>query len=157
MKQKNCQKLVNQESVKDYEFTQFFHKSSSENPEPKMQKSKTDIAQALKDVRGTKETVHTLKLIIEKLDKEGQEELLDFIVDLDPMLKSKIQDVTKENEELKQKLAMFEEGDAAPRQAEIFGEVFENMIADLENNGPCHVEELEDRSFTPDISFEDGP
>ena len=134
-----------------------------------MQRNKTDIAKALKDVRGTigtdwnnlpdhrRKTVHTLKLIIEKLGKEGQEELLDFIVDLDPMLKSNIQNVTQENEELKEKLAMFEEGNSAPKQAEIFGEVFENMIADLENNGSCHVEELEDRSFTPDISFDDGP
>lgn len=122
-----------------------------------MQKNKTDIAKALKDVRGTKETVRTLKLIIEKLGKDGREELLDFIIDLDPMLRSKIQNVTQENEELKEKLAMFEEGGQAPNQAEIFGEVFENMVADLENNGSCHVEELEDRSFTPDISFDDGP
>ena len=122
-----------------------------------MQKNKTDIAKALKDVRGTKETVRTLKLIIEKLGKDGREELLDFIIDLDPMLRSKIQNVTQENEELKEKLAMFEEGGPAPKQAEIFGEVFENMVADLENNGSCHVEELEDRSFTPDISFDDGP
>ena len=122
-----------------------------------MQKNKTDIAKALKDVRGTKETVRTLKLIIEKLGKDGREELLDFIIDLDPMLRSKIQNVTQENEELKEKLAMFEEGGQAPKQAEIFGEVFENMVADLEDNGSCHVEELEDRSFTPDISFDDGP
>ena len=156
-KQKKMPKATSQESVNDYKFGLFSHQSFSENPEPKMQKNKTDIAKALKDVRGKKETVHTMKLIIEKLGKEGREELLDFIVDLDPMLRSKIQKVTQENEELKEKLAMFEEGDPAPKQAEIFGEVFENLIADLENNGSCHVEELEDRSFTPDISFDDGP
>jgi hypothetical protein len=122
-----------------------------------MQKNKTGIAKALKDVRCTKDTVNALKLIIEKLDKESREELLDLIVDLDPMLKSKIQSVTQENEELKEKLAMFEETNQGPKQAEIFGEVLENMIADLENNGSCHVEELEDQSFTPDISFDNGP
>lgn len=104
--------------------------------------------------------MQTLKLIIEKLGKEGQEELLDFIVDLDPTLRSKIQSLTQENEELKEKLAMFEAGNPAPRHAEIFGEVFENMIADLENNGSCHVEELDsnqDRSFAPETSFDGGP
>jgi hypothetical protein len=90
----NLRKTINQESVNDYKFGLFSHQSSSENPEPKMQKNKTDIAKALKDVRGTKETVRTLKLIIEKLGKDGREELLDFIIDLDPMLRSKIQNVT---------------------------------------------------------------
>jgi hypothetical protein len=52
-----------------------------------MQKNKTDIVKALNDVKCTKDSVNALKLIIEKLDNKCREELLDFISDLNPMLK----------------------------------------------------------------------